>query len=127
MTPAQLLPWIPRYLGLVEGANVAPLPAKFVTLDRLFGERAPLAWLALLVPALAYLVLAARAHATATARAFAALCASLAIAVPLISILGDGAAELAKHAHLALNAGCAFLLCSLVAGLTGRNSNSAVT
>jgi hypothetical protein len=117
MTPKQLLPWIPRYLGLVEDANLAPLPDKFVTLDRLFGERAWLAWLALLLPALAYLVLLARVRASAPARAFAALCASFALSVPLIGVLGDGMAELAKHAHLALSAGCAFGLCALVARL----------
>lgn len=127
MTPAQLLPWIPRYLGLVEGLEVAPLPIRFVTLDRLVAERVWLAWCLLLAPPLGWAVAMVRARTGAAARAFAASCCALSLGVPLVGVAGDGIAELAKHAHLALNAGCAFMLCVAVAVVARPRGHRPVT
>lgn len=118
--PARLLPWIPDYLGVVEGGEVAPLPADVPSLDRLLGRRAGLAWGLLLAPLAGFLWLLLRGHAAAPSLAFAGLAATLAVTVPVVSVFGDGYAELAKHAHLALNAGAAWLLGAGVAALAGR-------
>jgi hypothetical protein len=121
-TPPQLLPWIPRYLGTVADQDMAPLPARFASIDRMFESRGILAWLALLSPCVGWLVLMVRKPEESTALAFSASCAAIAITVPIVSIFGDGRAELAKHSHLALNAGCAFLVAGLVCVLIAAAS-----
>ena len=124
--PGEILPWIPSYLGLVEGETVAPLPDEFISVNRLFDHRSVLAWLALLSPLVIGAWLLLRRHASAASRTFSAACATIAITVPIVSVYGDGMAEIAKHAHLALNAGCAFLLMGAIS-LACRNSHRHVT
>lgn len=119
--PRDLLPWIPHYLGTVAGEQVAPLPAGFVTVDRLLARRAALAWLLLALPAAFALALLLRRRSSPLALAFACACAAVTLAVPVVSMFGDGLVELAKHSHLALNAGCAAVL-AFVAGALFRRA-----
>ena len=118
--PRDLLPWIPHYLGVVAGGESASLPAGFVTVDRVFARRAAFAWLFLALPAAIALVLLLRRRPSPLALAFAGACAAIALTVPCVSMFGDGLVELAKHSHLALNAGCAAVLALAVAALTPR-------
>ncbi|UXI68714.1 hypothetical protein [Tahibacter amnicola] len=113
--PPQLLPWQPRYLGMVAGRDMAKVPGKFHSIDRPLAARPWLVWPLLLVAPLAWLGLLLGRNVAPSALAFAALCATVAISVPVVSVFGDGISELAKHAHLALNASCAFVLCALFA------------
>ncbi|HUD41188.1 MAG TPA: hypothetical protein VMR06_04240 [Dokdonella sp.] len=96
------MPWIPDYLGLVEGAQQQRLPDGYVTLDRWL-DRRPLALLGLF--GLPWLVLAGSwlLRAPPLARAFAAVFAAGSAAVAGIALLGDGYVELGKHAHLAFS------------------------
>lgn len=126
--PAKLLPWIPRYLGLVADTELAPLPAGFITVDRLIGERAAVAWALILAPALGLIALLWRRRADAAARAFTAVCTAIALSVPCVAAFGDGYVETAKQAHLALNAGAAFVLCTaVVLAMRSLLSHRAVT
>ncbi|MDC8013320.1 hypothetical protein [Tahibacter soli] len=118
--PRDLLPWIPHYLGTVAGAQVAPLPDGFVTVDRWLGRRAAFAWLLLALPVAFAAVLLARRRSSPLALAFACACAAVALAVPVVSMFGDGLVELAKHSHLALNAACAAVLGFGVGALVRR-------
>ncbi|PZQ12248.1 MAG: hypothetical protein DI564_13215 [Rhodanobacter denitrificans] len=96
------LPWIPDYLGLVEGGQQQRLPDGYVTLDRWL-DRQPYALLGLF--ALPWLVLAGAwlLRTPPLARAFAAVFAAGSAAVAAIALLGDGYVELGKHAHLAFS------------------------
>ena len=100
--PNLLLPWQPTYLGAVEGAEYGKLPAWSPSLDLLFQRRAGFAWLLLLLPWLVAVVAFAR-RASPSSRAFALACASGAASVSVVSLLGDGDVEFAKHAHLTIS------------------------
>jgi hypothetical protein len=124
--PAEMLPWIPSYLGLVESKTVAPLPDEFVSVNRLFDRRSALAWIALLSPLIIGGWLLFQRNASAVSRVFSAVTATISITVPIVSVYGDGLAEIAKHSHLALNAGCGFLMAGAVS-LACRNGHRHVT
>lgn len=96
------MPWIPDYLGLVEGGELQRLPDGYVTLDRWL-DRRPLALLGLF--AMPWLVLAGTwlLRTPPLARAYAAAFAAGSAAVAAIALLGDGYVELGKHAHLAFS------------------------
>lgn len=96
------MPWIPDYLGLVEGGDHLRLPAGYVTLDRWL-DRQPYALLGLFV--LPWLILAGTwlLRSPPLARAYAAVFAAGSAAVAGIALLGDGYVELGKHAHLAFS------------------------
>jgi hypothetical protein len=106
--PKLLLPWVPEYLGVVEGGDNARPPPSAPTLSALFARRIAFAWGLLLLP---WLVLAGcwLRPAPPLARAFAFSCAAGAASVAIVSLLGDGDVEFAKHAHLTIN----FALASL--------------
>lgn len=118
--PGRLLPWIPRYLGLVAGAEIAPLPTDFVTLDRLTDEHASAAWALLLAPlsGFALMLMLRYRPIDAASCAFAAACSAIALSVPCVAAFGDGYVETSKQAHLALNAGAAFVLCAVMTLIT---------
>jgi len=116
------MPWIPDYLGLVEGAEPRRLPDGYVTLDRWL-DRQPYALLGLFV--LPWLVLAGTwlLRTPPLARAFAAVFAAGSAAVAAIALLGDGYVELGKHAHLAFSLALAALAVP-VAGLLARRHDA---
>lgn len=118
--PAQMLPAIPDYLGKVAGSDNAPLPARFVSIDRVLDPI--MLWPALLAPLLLWLVLLWRATLSPAAMAFAAASTVIAFSVPVVSLFGDGKVELARHAHLGTNAVLAFLPLLLAAWLVRRFS-----
>lgn len=116
--PPQLLPAIPEYLGKVAGSDNAPLPTAFVSVDRALARVPALIWPLLLLPPLAWLMSLLRPRAvTPAATAATAATAVVALAVPVVSLFGDGKVELARHAHLATNAALAFALLALLAAL----------
>ncbi|HEY6985854.1 MAG TPA: hypothetical protein VH375_07215 [Rhodanobacteraceae bacterium] len=100
--PKLLLPWQPTYLGAVEGVDYGKLPAWSPSLDLLFQRRIGFAWLLLLLPWLIVLGAFAR-RASPDARAFALACACASTGVAVVSLLGDGDVEFAKHAQLTIN------------------------
>ncbi|HEV7489682.1 MAG TPA: hypothetical protein VGO25_02680 [Rhodanobacteraceae bacterium] len=106
--PNLLLPWVPEYLGVIEGGDNARPPASAPTLSALFARSIAFAWFLLLLP---WLVLAGCfvRPASSLARAFALSCAAGVASVAVASLLGDGDVEFAKHAHLTIN----FALASL--------------
>src|SRR5437899_8339529 len=71
---ATLLPWIPEYLGLVEGEDFGKLPASQPTLSSILGTSKSMAYFLLSLP---WLILAAACHlrAAPAARAFFSMCA----------------------------------------------------
>jgi hypothetical protein len=106
----------------VEGAEVAPLPDEFFSLSRVIGKHDLIATALLLAPLAGWLIVLLRRGTDRSTAVFAAFCAAVAITVPAVSVFGDGFAETAKHAHLALNAGGAFVLaCVLMPLLRDRN------
>lgn len=116
--PPQLLPAIPEYLGKVAGSDNAPLPTAFVSVDRGLARLPALIWPLLLLPPLAWLTALLRPRAlTPAATAATAATAVVALAVPVVSLFGDGKVELARHAHLATNAALAFALLAVLAVL----------
>lgn len=111
------MPWIPDYLGLVEGGDLQRLPDGYVTLDHWL-DRQPYALLGLFV--LPWLILAGAwlLRSPPLARAYAAAFAAGSAAVAGIALLGDGYVELGKHAHLAFSlalAAAAVPVCGLLA------------
>ena len=106
--PNQLLPWVPDYLGVVEGGENARLPSSAPTLSALFARHIAFAWFLLLLPWFVAALCFVR-PAPPLARAFALSCAAGAASVAIVSLLGDGDVEFAKHAHLTIN----FALASL--------------
>lgn len=124
--PPQLLPAIPDYLGKVAGSDNAPLPPSFVSVDRLLTALPALIWPLLLLPPLAWLLSLLRPRALAPA-ALAAVATTtvFALAVPVVSLFGDGKVELARHAHLATNAALAFALLALLAGVAAIRPRTA--
>lgn len=121
--PKDLVPWIPHYLGTVAGAEIAPLPDRFFSIDRVFARRTALVWFALALPAVFAVLLLARRRSSPMALALALACAAVALAVPVVSMFGDGLVELAKHSHLALNAACAAVL-ALAVGASVRRATA---
>jgi hypothetical protein len=106
--PRLLLPWLPEYLGVVEGGNNDRPPPSAPTLSALFARRVAFAWCLLLLPWFVVAGSFAR-RASGLARAFALSCAAGATSVAVACLLGDGDVEFAKHAHLTIN----FTLASL--------------
>lgn len=100
--PGKMLPWIPEYLGLVEGEDHGSLPASQPSLSSWFGSSAAMAAFLLSLPWL-ILFCALRLRANAAARAYLAMCAAASIGVPMVALFGDGYFEFAKHAHLAFS------------------------
>jgi len=107
--PRLLLPWLPEYLGVVEGGNNDRPPPSAPTLSALFARRVAFAWGLLLLPWFVVAWSFVRKAASSLARAFALSCAAGATSVAIVCLLGDGDVEFAKHAHLTIN----FALASL--------------
>jgi hypothetical protein len=100
-TPALTLPWLPDYLGVVEGMDHGKLPSAQWSLATVFGSSIATAWVLLLAP---WMVLFAVWHAGRPERAYAALCATASAAIVAIALFGEGYVDLAKHVELAFNA-----------------------
>jgi hypothetical protein len=109
-------PWIPSFLGKLEGAEVAPLPARFVTFDRAIAALPGMAYaaLVLLPPLLAILLLALRPPLPlplALALGITGTYPALALATV---VFGDGLADVAKQFHLGALSLLAFWLLAAV-------------
>lgn len=107
-------PWIPDYLGKVEGGKLAPLPPDFFSwsavLDRL--SQGWFRWLFVLPPLIASaIVWRQRRRQPASAPAFVlVLCACYPWFALLTVVFGDGYADTAKQFHLGMTALLAFWL-----------------
>jgi hypothetical protein len=77
-------------------------------LDTLFGKSAGVAWILLALPWLVFLG-AAVTRVGSLALVCAAMCALVALEVPVVSMFGDGFSDFAKHAQLAVVAALASL------------------
>jgi hypothetical protein len=97
--PQRMLPWQPRYLGVVEDADHGALPASMPTL--LGASASPsLAYVLLVLPWLVAIgAFASTRRSCATG--FALACAAGSASVVVVALFGDGDVEFAKHAHLA--------------------------
>ncbi|HEX5123675.1 MAG TPA: hypothetical protein VFV97_10560 [Rhodanobacteraceae bacterium] len=100
--PRWLLPWQPRYLGVVEDGNNEHQPGWMPSLDLLFGERPLFAWTLLALPWLV-VIATLRRGTPPLARAVAFVCAIGMVEVCLAALFGDGDVEYAKHVHLGVN------------------------
>ena len=100
--PDKMLPWIPDYLGLVEGEEHGSLPSSQPSLSQWFGTGAATATFLMCLPWL-ILLGALRLRASPAARAYLAMCAVASIGVPMVALFGDGYFEFAKHSHLAFS------------------------
>ena len=105
-TPALTLPWLPDYLGIVEGEDHGKLPPAQWSLATAFGSSAETAWVLLLAP---WIVLFAAWRARRPARAYATVCATASAAIVAIAFFGEGYVDLAKHVELAFDAALASL------------------
>ena len=114
--PTLMLPWIPSYLGVVEGGQFEKLPARWPSLSGAIGDSALVAGLLLLLP---WLTLGLAWRASAAVRTHLALCAAAVTVVPLIALFGDGYIDFPKHTHLVFSAAFASL-CVPLAYLLGR-------
>jgi hypothetical protein len=116
--PSLMLPWLPDYLGVVEDANYGSLPASVPSLASVFGQSETRARLVLALPWLVWLGAIAR-RASKRAQGFALACAAGTAGVMLAALFGDGIAELAKHAQLAIDFSLASLCVPLAGALRG--------
>jgi hypothetical protein len=96
-------PWIPSYLGLVEGEAMGRLPASHPTLDRVYVALP--SWLHLIlmagVPCVATLLIwRRRERSQQAANAVLAVLASYPWFSLAVVVLGDGYADTAKQSHL---------------------------
>jgi hypothetical protein len=106
--PQWLLPWVSDFLGEVEAGDYQHLPDSQWSLDTLFGKSAGVAWILLALPWLVFLG-AAVARVGSLGLVCAAMCALVALEVPVVSMFGDGFSDFAKHAQLAVVAALASL------------------
>ncbi len=113
--PTLMLPWIPSYLGVVEGGQFAKLPARWPSLSDAIGDSAVVAGLLLLLP---WITLALARRAPADVRTHLTICAVATTAVPLIALFGDGYIDFPKHTHLVFSAALASLCVPLAYLLT---------
>jgi hypothetical protein len=96
-------PWIPPYLGVVEGEELGRLPATHPSLDRLWQALPPalhLAWFAALPIAAIAAVRLRRDPSQAPANLVLGLCAFLPWLGIVVVVFGDGYADTAKQFHL---------------------------
>lgn len=112
--PKWLLPWVSEFLGMVEGANYAHLPASQWSLTRVLGSNASVAWLLLALPWLVFLF-TLRIRTNAIARVCAAMCVLVTLEVPIVAMFGAGYGDFAKHAQLAVVASLSSLFIPLAA------------
>ena len=113
-----LEPWLAPGLGLVEGAEFAPLPAQFPTFSHTLSAAPPLRAALLLGPVLALLALLSTAAGRRRQRllVLTALGATVMLASLTVTLLGDGLADTPKQGHLVLNAALAWWICILTRG-----------
>jgi hypothetical protein len=106
--PQWLTPWVSHDLGLVEGHDYARLPGSQWSLDRLLGDDMGLALGLLVLPWLMLCGVLLLPTQPVT-RVCAAMCAVIALEVPVVSMFGDGYSDLAKHSQLSIAAALACL------------------
>jgi hypothetical protein len=101
---ARMRPWVPKYLGLVEGEEGGALPTAQPSLGVVLDLLAPSWWLASMLLLLPLGVAATRTLARRGEHAGATVMLTLG-ALPgillLIAVLGDGYGDTAKQSHLA--------------------------
>lgn len=114
---AQMAPWIPDHLGVVEGQAHAGLPESVPSWSRMvdaMGARALGGWLSAVPLVAFFLVLFRRAPAQAAANVVVLAASVLPLCVLGAAVFGDGYADLARHVQLgvaALLAATAMLAC----------------
>ncbi len=102
----RLRPWLSPHLGMVAGANLAPLPASVLTLARVVDAIPAMAWKAAVLglPLLGYLLARLRQRGEqVAANAVLVTCCCLPLFVTGVSVYGDGYVDLHAHAHLAFS------------------------
>jgi hypothetical protein len=123
-------PWIPPFLGKVAGADVAPLPARFISVDRVVDAVPGLAYVALVaLPPLLVLVLLVLKPPLPLPLALAAGITGSYPALALVTVVfGDGLADVAKQFHLGALSLLAFwaLVAVGIALFIGRRAASSV-
>lgn len=100
----RMRPWLSPHLGMVAGADLAPLPADVPTVARLLDAIPAIIWKAALLglPLLGYAMAWRRARSGQMAgNAVLVTCCALPLFVTGVSVYGDGYVDLHAHAHLA--------------------------
>lgn len=108
-------PWLARNIGHVEGAEFVLIPSSTPSLGQLLHAWPPLQGAILALPLIGLIVLVARygLRGDAPLRDYAALTVTLMVVTLVITVLGDGLADVAKQGHLLVNAALAFTLIAI--------------
>lgn len=112
-------PWLARNIGHVESAEFALIPPTTPSLGHALHAAPPLQAAVLALPLIALVVLVARhgLRRDEPLRDHAALTVVLMVVTLVITVLGDGLADVAKQGHLLVNAALAFAIITIGAAI----------
>ena len=108
-------PWIAKNLGEVEGGDFALIPSSVPTIGRCLHAQPRFQWILLALPFLGIVLLLVRRDWRRGGRRleFTALIVTTMLATLVVTVLGDGLADVAKQGHLVVNAALAWLVVAI--------------
>lgn len=120
-------PWIAKNIGEVEGGDFAAIPASIPSLGRPLNAQPWLQIALLALPLLALLALLFRPGLRRGSRAldYTAFTAATMLATFVVTVLGDGLADVAKQGHLVVNAALAWAIVAGMWWVGGRKARAA--
>lgn len=125
-----LNPWIAPGLGTVEGGHFDKLPGGFVSASDLFSASRLSRGILLAGPVMVMFVLLFWRRRPSGMRRYTVLTCAIMFTTLLVTVLGDGLADVPKQGHLVINAAFAwwiYMLTVTLARATGMRTSSART